>query len=190
MSPYTCKKAPYPGMIVDNILLTPPQVCWPHWYLWPSHPAQKRYHTHYRVRPIPMHRYRYRDFPDRYRFLEIDPYQYRYRLICTLQILSVTLHIHITLKNLYEPVTYILIGNIQINWYRYGSISKNRYRIGKSPYQDRLTGIGIGRTQKLILIPKICIKPMGILIPGTGNCIAYTNIANFRLNTNNVLSSL
>ena len=64
--------------------------------------------------------------PNRYRFLDID--QYRYQLIGMLPILSDPLH--------------ILIGNIAINRYRYGSISKTRYQFGKSPYRYQLFGIG------------------------------------------------
>ena len=58
-------------------------------------------------------------------------YRYQYRFFKVISITSVS-------------KTYRIIGNIPINRYRYGSISKNRCRFGKSPYRYRY--IGIGRT--------------------------------------------
>ena len=51
---HTSKKAPYPSMIEDNILLTSPEISWPYRYLRPSHPGQSRHYNH-QYQPSPTH---------------------------------------------------------------------------------------------------------------------------------------
>ena len=82
---------------------------------------------------IPINRYRYGDFPNRYRFLEIDPYRYQYRYIGMIPIYLYDTHIQIydaDIPNRYRYPPYrtdtgfILIFFIQIpipgigTWYR------------------------------------------------------------------------